>query len=187
MIAQLSLLGDPTSAPHPEGATGRWFTPLRWWLALEERLLAAKLIPRPFDLDPCGQMDAPVSAEIIYGQHQHRGKGGWCWTVDEDGLSKVWDGRVVWANPEYDAATLERWVPECAARAPRCDGVVLHVPSWTDRAWWHDTIEPARRDGGLVVWFERGRLRYGWPGNPDGIGGETAKFPSAIVIWPPAR
>lgn len=163
--------------PPPAGDTPSWFTPLGWWRELEQRLLTEGLIRRPFDLDPCGHPEAPVSREI-------RARGGAVFTEADDGLAQDWTGRTVFPNPPYDAPSMERWCPAFVRWAPRCRGLVAHVPAWVDRGWWQDWIEPLRRAGKLVVWFERGRLRYGWPGNPDGIDGDGAKFPSAIIIWP---
>lgn len=163
----------------PSGDTPNWFTPLPWFLDLERRLLEAKLIPGPFTLDPCGHREAPVTREILR-------RGGQAFTKDDDGLFRSWEGQTVFANPPYDAATLELWAPEFVRRAPGCLGLVIHVPNWSDRRWWAECLEPPRRRGEAVLWCERGRLRYGWPGNPEGIGGPTAKFPSAVLIWPAA-
>ena len=176
MIEQLEFL--PPDSPVPPGDTPHWFTPLPWFLDLEHRLLRAGLIPRPFDCDPCGHPEAPVSRLIL-------ARGGVIWTAKDDGLSRDWTGRVPFSNPPYDAATLEVWAPEYVRRAPSCPGLTVHVPAWPDRAWWQDNFEQPRRRHELVDWFERGRIYYGWPGNPVGLGGDDAKFPSAVLVWPP--
>lgn len=176
VIARPSLFGDALPGPHPDGSTPSWFTPGKWWRGLEVQLQAQGLISGRFMLDPCGHAEAPVSRIVL-------DRGGRIFTAEDDGLAHSWGDAPTWVNPPYDSETLAVWVPECAVRRPR-GGLALHVPAWTDRAWWQDTIEPERLLGEVLVWFVRGRLRYGWPGNPDGAGGESAQFPSAIIIWP---
>ncbi len=163
-------------SPHPDGSTPHWFTDRGWWLATEADLLRAGHIPRQFDLDPCGHNEAPVSGII-------RARGGIVWTAAEDGLARSWAGACGWINPPYDADAMEAWCCETRARSALMAGAVALVPAFTDRAWWQDWIEPDRLDGRVLVRFIRGRLHFGWPGNPVGLGGDDARFPSALIIW----
>jgi hypothetical protein len=170
-------------SPQPKGDTPSWFTSFDYFLERERQLLAAGLLSRPFSLDPCGHDEAPVSQEILR-------RGGVVFTAEHDGLEQPWPaGSVPFCNPPFDAETVARF---CARiRAELASGniseAVLHVPAWTDRGWWHEHIEADRRAGRVVVWFEPGRQLYGWPGNPEGIGGDNATFPSAMVVWPRCR
>lgn len=161
----------------PPGATPSWFTDLGWFLGFEQDLLRERIIRRPFDLDPCGHADAPVSREIL------RRVGGRVWTIEDDGLSRGWGNSVVFCNPPYDAETLERWGAWWSLQQRFVAGIALLLPAWTDRGWWHKHIEPYRLSGALYVQFIEGRLPFGWPGNPDHIGADSAKFPSCTVTW----
>jgi hypothetical protein len=163
--------------PVPTGDTPSWFTELAWFLAFEQRLLAAGLIPRPFDCDPCGHDDAPVSRLI-------RERAGVVYTAAQNGLWRDLSGRVVFANPPFDAETLEAWGAFLNAQAG-AHGRAALLPAWTDRLWWHEHIEPGRKSGAIEVDFIQGRLYFGWPGNPAGVGGDSAKFPNCTAVWRP--
>lgn len=161
----------------PPGATPSWFTDLGWFLDFEAELLREGVIPRPFDLDPCGHAAAPVSKLI----HQ---RGGRVWTIDDDGLKRSWRGKVAFVNPPYDSETLEAWGRKWVdAYLNGADGLACLLPAWTDRAWWHDWVEPYRLDGLADVRFVRGRLAFGWPDNPEHVSADSAKFPSCTVRW----
>lgn len=172
-MSQLSFI-EPNS-PVPAGDSPSWFTDLGTFLEIERYCLAQRFIPRPFDLDPCGHPEAPVSRLIL-------GRGGSVYTAQDDGLTRSWSGHVVFVNPPYDFETIHDFAKRLAG-GDAMHGRALHCPAWTDRGWWQDFIEPGRRAGLIDVRFHRGRLRYGWPGNPAGIGGDSAQFPSADVIW----
>lgn len=162
----------------PAGSTPHWFTPLQWWLELEHDFLRWGLIRKRFDFDPCGHPEAPVSQEILR-------RGGRVLTAREDGLKAWWPGsRTVWLNPPYDSESMEAWAPLARDYGANYRGELAGlVPAWTDRAWWHGCIEPYRRTGHLEVRFIPGRLRFGWPGNPHGVGADSARFPSALFVW----
>ncbi len=160
----------------PAGSTPSWFTDKAWFLETEAKLLADRLIPRPFDLDPCGHLEAPVSQLIL-------ARGGVVHTEADDGLTRSWARRCAWINPPYESSQMDAWGRAIQRWRSRADGLVALIPAWTDRAWWHDHIEPERMSGAGVVIFVRGRLRFGWPGNPVGEDGDSAMFPSALVAW----
>jgi hypothetical protein len=167
-----------TKAKAPPGNTPSWFTPLRWWLELEHRLLRQRLIPRPFDFDPCGHAEAPVSREILR-------RGGTVFTAETNGLTTPWPkGAVTFWNPPYDSESMDAWAPVARGKAiTRWCWVTGLLPAFTDRAWWHASIEPDRLTRRAHVEFAAGRLTFGWPGNPRALNADTAKFPSALVVW----
>ncbi len=114
-----------------------------------------------FDLDPCAasadRRRARVKARILL-------------TADDDGLSAPWRGRV-FVNPPYGRA-LKLWVAKCADAAAGGRAVVVGlVPARPDTRWWHDNIA-----GRADVFMLRGRLQFG-------AGGQSAPFPSAVVVW----
>lgn len=163
-------------SPPPESDTPSWFTDPDWFLAKERELLQRRLIPRPFDLDPCGHLEAPVSRIIL-------SRGGVVFTEKDNGLLRSWARRVPFVNPPFRSEHMELWAPKILAELPRVDGLSFHGPAWTDRKWWHLMVEPDRKRGRCEVDFVEGRLGYGWPGNPLGIGGDGALFPSCTVTW----
>ncbi|WP_224249842.1 phage N-6-adenine-methyltransferase [Hyalangium gracile] len=105
------------------------------------------------------------------------------WTERENALARPWMGERVFANPPYGRGLLARCVAKMAREADRAELIVALVPAWTERAWWQDHVEPGRRAGLLEVRFPRGRLRFGWPGRPDGHPRCVAGFPSALIVW----
>jgi transcriptional regulator with XRE-family HTH domain len=130
-----------------------WLTPV----ALADLLMAAVV---RFDLDPCA-----ASAD----KRRARVKARLLLTVDDDGLSVPWRGRV-FVNPPYGRA-LKLWVRKCAGEAAAGAVVIGLVPARPDTRWWHDHIA-----GHADVFMLRGRLQFG-------DGGQSAPFPSAIVVW----
>lgn len=115
-----------------------------------------------FDLDPCAD---------------NENKKGESWfTKEEDGLSKMWWGKV-WMNPPY-GKTIGQWMRKAYESAngspvdghPDCELVVCLVPARTDTAWWHDYAAKGE------VRFIRGRLKFG-------TAKHSAPFPSALVIF----
>lgn len=165
-------------SPVPAGETPSWFTPLEYFFQRERELIDLGVLSGPYDCDPCGHPDAPVSREILR-------RGGVVYTVGEDGLHQPWAGRRPFVNPPFDADTIDAFAGRLHRELSSCRirEVSLHVPAWTDRGWWHDHIEPDRRRGKALAWFERGRLAYGWPGNPTATSGRSGTFPSALVTW----
>jgi phage N-6-adenine-methyltransferase len=113
-----------------------------------------------FDLDPCAarRSRSRVPAKVHY-------------TAADDGLSLAWHG-TVFVNPPY-GRTLARWVAKARREfdAGRAGTVVALLPARPDTAYWHDQIA-----GRATVYFLRGRLRFG-------PGGNSAPFPSALVVW----
>ncbi|MDY6936931.1 MAG: DNA N-6-adenine-methyltransferase [Cyanobacteriota bacterium] len=115
-----------------------------------------------FDLDPCSptatRKTAPVKAKIYY-------------TEADDGLSLPWHGHV-FVNPPY-GRTLKDWVAKChhEATTGNTQTIVALIPARTDTAYWHDYIANQ-----AAIVFLRGRLSFGNTG-------ESAPFPSALIVW----
>lgn len=167
----------PPDSPVPPGETPSWFTSLGWWLGKEKEWIAEGILPPGgFTLDPNGHAEAPVCRELAR-------RGGRFFALPQDGYLEDWAGEAGWFNPGYSAEALERACASATGQAPRMQALVALLPAWTDRAWWHHWIEPPRRRGELRVDFLPGRLKFGWPGNPGGMGGDTATFASALVFF----
>jgi phage N-6-adenine-methyltransferase len=114
----------------------------------------------PFDLDVCAAADNAKCSRFF--------------TAEVDGLRQPWQGRC-WMNPPY-GKTIGRWI--CKAWESSLAGatVVCLLPARVDTRWWHGYIEPYA----TVVDFVKGRLRFG-------DGKYPAPFPSAVVVFEPAK
>lgn len=92
-----------------------------------------------FTLDPCSTHEN-AKCERHY-------------TVEDDGLSKSWEGETVFCNPPYGRGIGE-WVKKCAEESAHAK-VVMLIPARTDTAYFHDYIYHKAK-----VTFLRGRLRF---------------------------
>lgn len=138
----------------PEGwNSDKWATP---WPVLND--LAERF--GPFDLDPCCE--------------PHTAKATSYYTIDDDGLSKPWFGRV-FVNPPY--SNVRPWCERALAMTQDgdVDVVVMLLPCATDVGWFHD-----------LVWhhaelhFIRGRVRFlGWRGTPL----PSPRAPSLVAVY----
>ena len=92
-------------------------------------------------------------------------------TAEDDGLSVAWHG-TVFVNPPYGRG-LAAWVAKARREVEegRARTVVALLPARPDTAYWHEHVA-----GRAVVYFLRGRLRFG-------DGGQSAPFPSALAVW----
>jgi hypothetical protein len=131
-----------------EGETESWITPKYIVDALGE-----------FDLDPCECIPQPWRlAKNAY-------------TIQEDGLSKEWFGRV-WCNPPYGPKT-HTWIEKMAKHG---NGIAL-IFARVETALYHDVIFPTA-DGYL---FPRGRISFY---RPDGTKPKsTSGAPSVLIAW----
>ena len=112
-----------------------------------------------FDLDPCYSEPRPWStAKKHYG-------------VEEDGLSKEWDG-FVWCNPPYGEHT-EKWL-EKLSEYKHCIGLIF---ARTETKMFKKYIW----DRAKAILFFYGRLTFY---NSDGTKGKmSAGAPSCLVAW----
>jgi phage N-6-adenine-methyltransferase len=110
------------------------------------------------DLDPCASAAGRVPATT-------------CYTIEDDGLSQSWAGRV-YMNPPY-GRVIGRWVEKLTGEftAGNVTAFVALVPARTDTAWWQNLA-------GCHLCLVRGRLTFG-----DAEAG--APFPSAAAYAGP--
>ncbi len=94
---------------------------------------------------------------------------------DGDSLAAAdWGTGPVWMNPPY-GRSIGDWIRRAHVESQRGITVVALIPSRTDTQWWHDYCM------GQEIRFLRGRLTF------EGQKGGRAPFPSAIVVFKPAR
>lgn len=93
--------------------------------------------------------------------------------IEQDGLSQDWSGKVCWMNPPY-GKPIYRWLKKAWDESQMGATVVCLIPAKTDTSWWHEFVQFGE------VRFIRGRLQF------EG-GRDRAHFPSAIVIFRPAK
>ncbi len=114
-----------------------------------------------FDLDPCAPLKSkrPWDTAISH------------FTIDDDGLSKKWHGRV-WLNPPYGDQT-ERWLEKLANHG---NGIAL-IFARTETATWRRQIW-GRAD---AILFIQGRLHFY---HASGVKAKhNAGAPSALIAY----
>jgi ParB family chromosome partitioning protein len=134
VCTQLTLLPDlvepvrKTAAFYQrdaENSTDEWYTPVRF-------IEAARAVLGDIDLDPASS----TSANLVVQARRY-------FTVDNDGLSQEWHGRV-WLNPPYSDTKL--WVDKLVAEytAGRVSEAVLTIFANTSTQYfkplWHYTL-----------------------------------------------
>jgi hypothetical protein len=133
---------------HFSSATSEHYTP-------KEIIEAAVDCMGAIDLDPCSNShEDPV---VPAAQH---------FTVEDDGLSRAWHGRV-YMNPPY-GRQIGAWIEKLCweyTRGSTTQAIAL-VPARTDTRWWSLLRN-------YPVCFVRGRLTFGGNSN-------SAPFPSAV-------
>jgi hypothetical protein len=99
-------------------------------------------------------------------------------TKGVDGLVHVWN-RPWWCNPPW--SNIRPFVEE-AFRAP-APGLML-LPSWTDRGWWQELVEPARDMPHGHLWTRfLPRAPFGSPSNPTAKGVEQPEFWCVLLVF----
>jgi hypothetical protein len=111
-----------------------------------------------FDLDPCSPINRPwPTAKNHY-------------TIEDDGLSKEWVGRV-WCNPPYGNQTT-LWLKKCSEYG----NAVALVFARTETKMFFDYIW----DKADALYFIKGRLKFH---HVDGKQADAAGAPSVLVAY----
>jgi site-specific DNA-methyltransferase (adenine-specific) len=149
--ATASSTGSPGAFQN--GITA-WSSPQ--WLVDQ---LAAEFVPDGFDLDPAAMAENAKAPRYF--------------TVDQDGLSQPWHGRV-FCNPPYGKYVTPRWLAKAKREVDlgHAQQVVCLVPARVGTWWWRQyEADPAvfTRVVGRIRWDARRR-------------GE-APFDSAVIVF----
>lgn len=91
----------------------------------------------PFDLDPCAPINRPWPTAINH------------YTVEDNGLSKKWIGRV-WCNPPYNK--VKQWMAKCKEHG-NCIALIYartETNTWFDSIWYNAD----------AILFIKGRLTF---------------------------
>lgn len=132
------------------------------WRTPKELLETLYQVFGRFDLDPCSPSSNPRKAPVRSRIH---------YTAEDDGLLLPWHGRV-FLNPPY-GRTLPDWTAKAKKEVSAGNAclIVSVLPARTDTHWWHKDIASV-----AAVFFLRGRLSFD-------DSGQSAPFPSALVVW----
>lgn len=130
--------------------TVEWYTPPTIIQALGE-----------FDLDPC---TSQVAWDFNHSAKKY-------YTMEDDGLSKEWDGRI-WMNPPYSQPTIAQFMERMAIHN---NGIAL-LYNRSDNKMFHSFIFPVADS----IFFLKGRIRFY---RPDGTVGEQPGSGSVLIAF----
>jgi hypothetical protein len=106
--------------------------------------------------------------------------------VQTDGLKQGWYGNV-WCNPPY--SDIGPWVRKAWWELENglVGTIAMLLPAnRTEQPFWQEHVEPFRDDPrrwNLRTHFLPTRVRFGHPGNRDGIGAGSPKFGCVLLVW----
>jgi phage N-6-adenine-methyltransferase len=108
------------------------------------------------------------------------------YAISDDGLKQPWSGRV-FCNPPF--SDIGPWVEKAWEVITSDHGalVAMLLPATrTDQRWWQEHVEPFRDSGPqtlLRTYFLPGRTRFGFPGNPKGVGVGSPPFGCVLLVF----
>lgn len=111
-----------------------------------------------FDLDPCSPINRPWNTA-----KQH-------FTIEDDGLSKDWHGRV-WCNPPYGSQT-GIWLNKCSQHG----NAIALIFARTETKMFFDSVW----NKADALLFVKGRLKFF---HVTGIVGDSAGAPSVLIAY----
>ena len=139
-----------TNFETSDTTTVEWYTPPTIIQALGE-----------FDLDPC---TSQVAWDFNHSAKKY-------YTMEDDGLSKEWDGRI-WMNPPYSQPTITQFMERMAIHN---NGIAL-LYNRSDNKMFHSFIFPVADS----IFFLKGRIRFY---RPDGTVGEQPGSGSVLIAF----
>lgn len=124
---------------------------------------------------------------------------GW---LGVDGLAQPWVARRVWCNPPF--SDIEPWVRKANYEVLTGKALVVAMllpATRTEQPWWQQCVEgsldvprlvldhghPATTARATYSWlrthFLPGRIKFGLPGNRDGVGVGSPPFGCVLLVW----
>jgi hypothetical protein len=108
--------------------------------------------------------------------------------VQTNGLALPWFGRV-WCNPPY--SDVPSWVAKAWTEirdASDAMTIAMLLPcNRTEQPWWQDLVEPYRDQPfaprSFTTHFLPTRVKFGHPGNRDGVGVGSPPFGCVLLVW----
>ena len=117
------------------------------------------------------------------------------YTKESNGLLRPWFGKT-WVNPPY--SDIPAWVDKAWREMDSSPGptlIAMLLPNnRQEQPWWQDEVEPWRddfRNPGrpscpdvmLTTDYPPGRVSFGHPGNPEGVGVGSPPFGCVLLTW----
>jgi phage N-6-adenine-methyltransferase len=128
--------------PKPRGTLGtgenEWYTPV-------EYIAAARAVLGEIDLDPAS---SDIANETV--------KAAKFFTLEDDGLTQEWRGRV-WMNPPYAQPAIQQFSEKLALeiKEGRTASAIALTHNYTDTRWFHHLAKAAD-----AICFTRGRIGF---------------------------
>ncbi len=135
---KFAVVPDNTQFRTSGTGENEWYTPPKYIEAARDAL-------GDIDLDP---------ASSEFGQSRIR--AAQYFTVENDGLTQPWYGRV-WLNPPYSQPLIQQFIEKLIHeyRSARVDSAILLVHNYTDTRWFH--IAEAEAE---AICFTLGRIKF---------------------------
>lgn len=168
---------------HPPGEEDEFYTPRRYFDPWNREF--------EFTVDCCATKESAKLPRF--------------YTMAEDGLRQNYVGEFPWMNMPY--SDIERWIAlaDYWMRNGALGWMGLPPANRTEQPWWQKYVERFRdldpdrvRSAGIVIAaplrpftletrFIEGRIKFGFPGDPEGLTSEGGKFASVGLIWRAVR
>lgn len=164
---------------HPPGEEDEFYTPRRYFDEWHREF--------QFTVDCCATAESAKLPRF--------------YTMAQDGLRQDYRGERVFNNMPY--SEILKWIALADFWMRNGAGLWFGLPpaNRTEQPWWQRYVEPFRdlepdrqRIGGrkakcdprpftLETRFVEGRIKFGFPGDPEGLTSDGGKFASVALVW----